>query len=198
MQRLVGECLLKRSGSRGSVTGLAEHMGQREEQGDIPLSERLTSHRCPSLEPILGQQLALVEPDCRAQVVSARRALSVRRHGRGLEFLDIDLEPVRAEAHHVVGKSDPRGAVIPARVQRPAGHEHGLAQVIRRRGPVAIGPQGLRDVLTMQRVLRGQSQQLDQRPGLAQPPGRVLHGDTIDGDTKAAEELDPQYRSQLP
>ena len=92
-------------------------------------------------------------------------------------------------------EGDPPRSVVAARVECATGDEQRLAQVVGRRGGIAIRPQGLDRLLAMQAVLRCEGQELDHCPRLAQPPGLFAHHDVARGDAKAAEEIDVQLRS---
>ena len=194
VQGLVNERLVKCRECRGGVACLLVQAGEIDEQGEVALAQRLPSRRRPLVEAILGEQLAGVQVDRLPISLDARRARGLRRSR--LELLDVDSEPVTGEGEDIVNERDPRRAVLSTRVQSATRDEHHLAQVVRRRRRIPIGPQRLDHVLAMQRVSGREREQLDDTARLPQPPSRLIHHLPIRGDAKAAEKVDPELRSQ--
>ena len=96
VQRLIEKRLLERGDRGGAVAGLLVQAGEVDEQGEVPLPQRLPPHDRPPVKAILGQQLAAVEVERRSVAIDARLALGLRRSR--LEHLHVDAEPIGKRA----------------------------------------------------------------------------------------------------
>ena len=126
---------------------------------------------------ILREQLAAVEREGRPVGGGGPDPARVGR----CELQPVDVDHGR-EGENFVPELDRLGA------ERPARHVHRLVQVVRCRGRAAVTPQHVHRLLAMEPVLGREREQLDELSCLLQAPGRLGHGDAVDGRREAAEQ----------
>ena len=155
----------------------------RTESGDLMLEfecnrgELVATALDPVVVPVLGQQLAGVDVECRPE--GRCRLFPACVHCRLFELVDVDLS---REVKRTVPRLD-RG-----RVEGAPRDVHGLVEVVggRRRGEVA--PEHVHRLLAMEPVVAGESEELHELARLLQSPGRVGHRNSVDGRRETAEE----------
>jgi hypothetical protein len=163
-----------------------QHRGVVHEQAEVAFAERLPRPLGPVLEPVLGQDVTPVQ--------LGRRPVVLRGPGLpgplagGVEGLGV--HPWRRalrEQDDVVAQAEqagPSAQRAPCAVQR-------LVQVVGGRRRIAVGPQDGHHGLAVQPLAAGKGQQLDQRLGLAEPPGGGRHRPISHGDLEPTQEPDP-------
>ena len=107
----------------------------------------------------------------------------------GVEGVGVEPRHGALRQQHDVVAQTAQGAGRPA--QHPAGHVQRLVQVVGGRRGVTLGPQHGHQRLAVHPMPAGQGQQLDQRLGLAQPPGVGGHQAISHGDLEPTEKTDP-------
>ena len=133
----------------------------------------------PVLVAVLGEQRAAVEGERGAE--RGGRAVAPRLIGGGLEGVDVD---ARVEHQELVAQLDRRRAEDAPRCV------HDLVEVVRGRRRFAVRPQRVHQLLAVQAVARGEREQLDEVPSLAQPPADIRQRLAVDRDGEAAEQRD--------
>jgi hypothetical protein len=162
-------------------------LGQRDEQPEVALAQDLAARRGPLLVAVLGQQLAAVE---RHRALAGRHGRLRAGLGRSLlEDVDVDLHA--GQGQQPVADAQAARALTAGRVERAAGGEQRLAQVVGRRGRVAIRPQHLGDLLAMHPAIGREREQLHEALGAPQPP-RALGYRSVAGDLEAAQQPNAQ------
>ena len=147
----------------------------RTESGDLMLEfecnrgELVATALDPVVVPVLGQQLAGVDVECRPE--GRCRLFPACVHCRLFELVDVDLS---REVERAVPRLDR------ARVEGAPRDVHGLVEVVggRRRGEVA--PEHVHRLLAMEPVVAGESEKLHELARLLQSPGRVGHRNSVD------------------
>ena len=139
----------------------------------------------PRLEGILGEHVSGPAPERGGQRRPVPRRVGLL-YG-SLELLEVgDHVTIRSEHHEIVTHRQ-RGSPVHADCrQGPAGRVHGLVQVVPCGVGVEVRPELVGELVPVQPMRRLQRQQLDQRPGLAQPPGAVGDRSVTLGDLETA------------
>ena len=161
---------------------VAGRLAQRRQLGHqpaVPGAELVPASRGPVLVPVLGQQLARVQAERCLHAGWISGSLGGGR--RGLELLDVDPQRlVGAQRHPLV--PHPQAGAARARVPEPRcprrrrpgqpapGDMQRLVQVVQAGVGVPLWPQRLDDLVPVPPVAGRQGQDLDDVPGLAQPP----------------------------
>jgi hypothetical protein len=185
-QRLqLGE-LVAAAHERAGVGRQPEASGVALERAGELVGERLELRARPRREvvvPVLGQELAAVERERGPRRMRAPRAEG--GCGRVLEALDVDVRHQHEQAVSRLHRPRP---------ERLAGDVDGLVEVVRGRGRIEIGPEGVHRLLAVEPVAPGERQELHELARLLQPPGAVRHRLSADRGREAAEKPDRDAR----
>ena len=145
--------------------------------------------RRPVLVEVLGQQFTRPQGERAAQVVEGAGRGCPRRG-------DVEVVDVDGHAALAAERDDlpPEKKVLGP--HHPAGGVQRLMEVVGADGRVDVGPQLLGQDIAVHAVVRLQSQELDDRPGLSQAP-RGLHRGAVDAHGETTQEGDPHGPGNL-
>jgi hypothetical protein len=164
-------------------------LGQRDQQPEARLAQRLPPRRGPVLVAILRQQLPRVQLE--RDAIRLDVVMRTRRRRSALERVDVDADPLADERHHVVAQHEAIARAVVGRDRPPRRVQH-LVQAVA--GRLAAGPQQLRHLLAVHAPLRCERQQLDQALCPAQPPRILRNPPSADAHGERAEQLDAERR----
>jgi hypothetical protein len=171
----------------GVFAPFRQHLGGLHKQPEVAFAEGLPWPFGPVLEPVLGQQVTAVQLG-RRPIVHRVSGPPGPPAGR-VEGLRVQPRHRALRQQHDVVAEAEQAAGSPA--HHAAGDVQRLVQVVGGRCPITVGPQHGHQRLAVHAMPTGQGQQLDQRLGLAQPPGVGGHRAVSHGDLEPTEKTDP-------